>query len=124
MPTTKKGHRRLGHRAMMGAVLALAVTWSAFGATAADAAAFTWFNGSSKAETWQSKGLYAATYSKHTTTTWSDDGALAVQSIPKLGTASGPSKITTTFSKRQGTFKCKWSWYGKTGNGPLKCTFA
>jgi len=63
-------------------------------------------------------------YSKHTTTTWSDDGALAVQSIPKLGTASGPSKITTTFSKRQGTFKCKWSWYGKTGNGPLKCTFA
>lgn len=117
---------RWGRRAVMASVLTLAVAWSAFGATSAEAVAFTWFNGTSKAGVWHSKGLYAATYSRHTTSTYDDSnyGAIASQSIPGLGTASSPGSVTSTFTKRQGTFKCKWNWYGQTGTGILKCTFA
>lgn len=117
---------RWGRRTLMASVLTLAVAWSAFGATSADAAAFTWFNGNSKSGAWHSKGLYAATYSRHTTSTYADKnyGAIASQSIPGLGTASAPGTVTSTFTKRQGTFKCKWSWYGQVGTGILKCTFA
>ena len=62
-----------------------------------------------------------ARYNRASAHTYQSGSANAWVHVGAVGSASAPWNVYTSFAYQGGTFKCKWTWSGGFGKGPLTC---
>lgn len=77
-----------------------------------------YFNGDSNADLWHTSSASRQPFNKARTTA---TGVIAFVRVPNVGTTSGESIVTSSFSSRIVQASCKFQWFGLPGHGNLKC---